>query len=301
MAAKGTKNRKIEATEAAAVLDSVRDIDLSKAVAEVGSLQVTVQSALADLSANLSGQIQKLETIDTAIKLKEQRLKELHGIEDLAVTIDDMKAQKDEEAKYWAQQRVEREAQWADEAEERQRELEREQEQYEYDTQLARKKMKDEFEAEVAERKRAEAVRQDMLTKNWTEREANLKTRETELADLRKQVSEFDARLKAEVGREVGIVTNTLKRQHEHEKQLLEKDVAANNKLAEMRVAGMEKTIASLHDQIRDLTAQLDKARDDARHVATQALQSASGRQVADALQQAFVNQPSAQQTKSSK
>jgi hypothetical protein len=290
MAAKGTKNRKIEATEAATVLDSVKDIDLGKAVAEVGSLQVIVQSALADLSANLTGKIQKLDQIDQATRLKEQRLKELHGIEDLAVTIDDMKAQKEEEGRFWAQQRVEREARWDEEAQDKEKELKREQEQYQYDTALTRKKMKDEFDAEVNERKRAEAVRQDMLTKNWTERENGLKAHEQEVADLRKQVSEFDARLKSEIAREVAVVGNTMKRQHEHETQLLKKDGDSNTKLAEMRVGSLEKCIAGLHEQIHDLSGQLDKARDDARHVATQALQASSGRQVADALQQ-VVNQ----------
>src|SRR5581483_4198001 len=148
MAAKGTKNRKIEATEAASVLDAVKDIDLGKAVAEVGTLQVTVQNALADLTANLTGKIQKLDQIDHAIKLKEDRLRELHGVENLAITIDDMKAQKEEEERLWAEQRDDRQAQWEEEEVEREKEVQREKEQYEYDTALARKKMKDEWEAE---------------------------------------------------------------------------------------------------------------------------------------------------------
>lgn len=293
MAAKGKQNRRIEATEAAAVLDSVKGIDLNKAVAEVGTLQVTVQSALADLSANLTGKITSLTQIDQAIQLKEQRLKELHGIEDLAVTIDDMKAAREEEQRQWDAQRDDRQAEWDEEEAERAKARQRDEDQYKYETELARKKAKDTFDAEVAERQRAEAVRQDMLTKNWAERENALKGRETELADLKKAVSEFDAKLKTEVARETAIVTNTLKRQHEHETQLLKKDAETNAKVAEMRVASLERTITDLHAQIKDITAQLNAAREDARNVATQALQSASGRQVAEALQRVVDTQGS--------
>jgi 3-dehydroquinate dehydratase len=49
----------------------------------------------------------------------------------------------------------------------------------------------------------------------------------------------------------------------------------------------LQQNIASLQTQIHDLQAQLVAARADAKEVASQALQSASGRQVVEALQRA--------------
>jgi hypothetical protein len=59
----------------------------------------------------------------------------------------------------------------------------------------------------------------------------------------------------------------------------------AEGVLSNMKIAAHEKAIQGLHEQIKDLQIQLASARTDAKDVATQALQSASGRQVADALQ----------------
>jgi uncharacterized small protein (DUF1192 family) len=66
---------------------------------------------------------------------------------------------------------------------------------------------------------------------------------------------------------------------------LLKKDFDAEKNLHQIRVSAMDETITGLQDQIANLQAQLTQARSDAKEVASQALQSASGRDVAVALQ----------------
>ncbi len=86
MAAKGQRNKKVEAIEVQATLDAVKNLDTGKVVSEVNNLQVTLQSTLADVSASITNKIQQIATIDEAIKLKQQRLKELYDIEAEAVS-----------------------------------------------------------------------------------------------------------------------------------------------------------------------------------------------------------------------
>ncbi len=285
MATKGLKNKKIEQTEVKTILDSVKGMDLTKVVGEVSNLQVSVQNTLAGLSAALTSKIQQVETMDTAIELKEGRLQELYGIENMAITLDEMKAQKEEESKQTEITRQERAKLWLDEEAEYHRKRKREQEQWEYDQVQVRKKWKDEFDAEVLTSKRNEGIRQDLLQKSWTDREIDLKAREQEFTVLAKQVSEFDARLKTEVTRAESALSASLKRDYEHQMALLRKDnesVAATEKI---KNAAYELTIKGLEDQVKDLKLQLVSARQDAKEVASQALQSANGRQVAEALQ----------------
>ena len=285
MATKGTRNRKIEQTEAKAILEATKDLDLTKVIGEVSGLQVNVQNTLAGLSASLTNKIQQLEQMDTSISLKEQRLQELYGIENMAITLDEMKAQREEEEHNHAEQKAARAKGWMEEEAERHKKWKRELEEYEYARNLQQKKFKDDFDAEVLTSKRNEASRQEMLARAWTDRENILKSKEQEFANLAKQVSEFDARLKADVAKAEAIVTNSLKRDYTHQMELMRKDAEAQGVLNNMKIAAQEKAIAGLHDQIKDLQAQLASARTDAKEVATQALQSASGRQVADALQ----------------
>lgn len=285
MATKGTKNKRIEQTEANAVLESVKGLDLNKVVAEVSGLQVNVQNTLANLSSSLTNKVQQLSQMDTAIELKEQRLQELYGIENMAITLDEMKAQRELEEQQANAQRIERNKQAADEELERQKKYKREQDDYDYQCAVARKKWKDDFDAEVANAKRNEEARKEMLARAWHEREMALKSQEQHLADLQKQVSEFDSRLKTEVAKAEKIIENTVKRDYEHKIALLTKDAESDKHSNLIKNSAYEMTIKGLEEQIKDFKTQLISARNDAKDVATQALQSASGRQVADALQ----------------
>lgn len=283
--AKGVKNKKIEQAEAQTVLDTVGGMDLTKVVAEIGGLQVSLQGTLANLSATITSKLQQVEQLDTAIQLKESRLQELYGIEKEAVNLDDMRAQKDEEMMRWEKEQDERDARWAEEEAERLKIWKRSEEEYKYNTELAHKKVQDEFEANLSKRNREELLRAETLNKSWNERETALKAKEQEFTDLKAQVAGFDQKMKAEVAKAEAVIANTLKKQYEHEMALLKKDAESEKNLSAAKISAMNDHIENLDQQIADLQAQLVAARTDAKEVATQALQSASGRQVADALQ----------------
>jgi hypothetical protein len=284
-AKRGTKNQKIEATEARAILEVTKDMDMNKVIAEVGGLQVNVQNSLAALSAALTAKIQTAKQLDEAITLKEARLHELHGIEADAVTLDDMKAQKEAEEQDWQSKRAERARLWAEEEVERTKKWKRETEDHDYTFKTHSKKVSDEFESEVATHRRNEQVRQEMLQKSWTDREMAIKGQEQELNDLRKGAETFDARLKSGVGAAEAILANKLKGDFEHQLKLVQKDCESEKNANGIKNAAYEMTIKGLENQITDLKGQLTDARKDAKEVATQALQSASQRGVADALQ----------------
>jgi hypothetical protein len=285
MATKGVKAKKIQATEAQETLDAVKGLDLNTVIGEVGNLQVNIQNVLANLSSSLTSKIQHMDTVNQAITLKEDRLKELYDIEKEAITIDDLRAQREEEAKEWSKKKQEKDAQWTEELAEREKFRKREHEEYVYATKQNQKRIKDEFDAEVARTKREEHIRQELLQREWNAREEEIAKQEDEITGLRNQVAGFDGRLKSEIGKAEAILGNTLKRQYEHDILIMKKDAENERKMNEAHAAMLQQTIGGLQDQIKDLQVQLTAARADARDVASQALQSASGRQVAEALQ----------------
>lgn len=290
-APRGSQNKKIAAVEAEAVLASVKDLDLNSVVNDISGLQVSVQNTLAGLSATLTNKVSQIQQVDTAISLKEARLSELFQIEKEAVSIDDLKAQKAEEEAQWQQQRAERDAEWVEEQEVRDKSWKREEEEHAYAITQAKKRAKEEFDAEVANNKRAENARVEALNKGWAAREDQIAAKESEFADLKDQVESFDSKLKSEISKAEAILGNTLKRQYEHETALLKKDMESERTLHNVKVAAMNETITNLENQIADIQSQLSIARADAKEVATAALNSASGRQVTEALQKAMDTQ----------
>lgn len=285
MATKGIKNKKIEQTEARTVLDSVKEMELTKVINDVSNLQVSVQNSLASLSAAMTSKIQQMEQIDTAILLKESRLQELYGIENMAITLDEMKAQKENEEKEAEIQRQKRDVEWGENEIEREKQWNRQEEEWRYTFAQKTKKTTDDFEAEMVLNKRNESVRQEILQKSWNEREASLKNKEQEVIELQKAVAGFDAKLKAEVTKAEAVAIERVKKDYEHRIELLNKDASAEKYGQTIKVAAFEHTIKGLEEQVKDLRAQLITARTDAKDVASEALRSASGRQVADALQ----------------
>ncbi len=289
--AKGTQNKKIAAVEAEAVLASVKDLDLTKVVGDISTLQVQVQNTLAGLSATLTNKVQKMQDVDTAIGLKENRLSELFQIESEAVKIDDLKAQKMEEENEWEERRLERDATWAEQESDRQKAWKRAEEEHDYSLAQAKKRAQEEFEAEILRNKRSEQNRVEELNKQWATREEEIKSKETEINQLKSDVAGFDARLKTEIAKSEAIVGATLKRQFEHESALLKKDAESERALNQVKIQAMNSTIESLEAQITSLQTQLASARADAKEVATQALNSASERQVSVALQKVMDTQ----------
>jgi hypothetical protein len=299
MAVKASSRKKVVAdTEATKVLDSVQELDLPTVVNEMGALQVQVQQSLSTLGAALTSKVQRLGEVDQAIALKEQRLKELFQIEAAAVSLDDLRQEHEQETEEYEKTRGETLQTWTEEQTDRAKKWKREADDYAYATKTQRDRDLAEYQAEVASNRRAETLRQTEFNRVMAEREATMKAREVEVDELRKTVAGVDARVKAEIARAEAILTNVLKKQHEHELQLLHKDSATSQAIHVSEITSLKATIAGLQEQVKDLNIQLLSARADAKEVAQEALTSASGRQVSDALQGVMSNSNAANKTK---
>jgi hypothetical protein len=288
MPVKSASKKKVAETEATKVLDAVQGLTLGSVAQEFGDLQVQIQQGLAELSTAISGKVQKLSTVNQAIVLRENRLQELFNIEAAAVSLEEIRQQKEQEAQEAEQERLQRENDWAEEDTERQKKWKRDAEEYAYSTRVSRDRDFETYEADVARTRRLEQIRAEELKREWDSREAELKSREAEITDLRAKDASFDTRVKDQVAKAEAILSNVLKKQYEHEKSLLLKDAETAKIVQVSEVASLKATIAGLQQQVRDLGTQLVDARNDAKEVAQEALKSAGGRQVADALQGAF-------------
>ena len=282
---KTTKTKKIEQMAANQIMASAKCLKLDTVVDELGKFQIGVQTTLADLSASLTNNIKRLSDVETAITLSEQRLKELYEIEKEATKLEEIKAQIETEQKRFSDLMSEQNKLSAEQASERNKKWIREEEEHKYHMDMLRKKALDEHNNLLEKNKREENIRKTELDKSWTERELKLQSSEQELANLKAQVATMPNSIKQKVDETVAIIKATLAKEHQNEMVMAKKEAESLKTLFDAKVSAMSEAMSKLEDQVTTLNSQLMESRKDAKDIAAQALQSASGKQVAEALQ----------------
>src|SRR4051794_4868721 len=217
MAAKvqGTKNRRAMQIQEAEVLASVKDLNLDSVSKSIAETQVEIQKVLADLSAKVLERLQDLENVESSIRLKKEELKQLHEIEILATTLDDLQAGIQEQRRSWEEEQATKQRDFKEMQSERNKQWKREEEEYQYRISQEHRKQQDTLTTLLGQQQKENKEKQEQLEKTWAEREGDLKKREQELADLRKFKDDYSEMVKKEVNASVAVATNSLKKEYE--------------------------------------------------------------------------------------
>ena len=274
------------------VLENVKSITLDGVSKKIAAVQVDIQQTLAKLSTELTQNLDTLNTVNAAIVLKQEELKNLHDIEATKISLDTLNQDIEATRQTWTEEQT-RKAKEDDLARrERQLRWTREEEQYKYEREQAHKRIEDDFNARIQEATKQNQLQAEALQKSWEKRESDLKGNEQEFTSLRAEVDAFPAKLKAETEKAAAIVGNTMKKDFEMEKKLLEATFNNKIQLAEAQVASEKMKTVELEKQVASLKAQLDMAQKDIKEISTKALESASSRETVNSLQKALENQP---------
>lgn len=274
------------------VLENVKSITLDGVSKKIAAVQVDIQQTLAKLSTELTQNLDTLNTVNAAISLKQEELKNLHDIEVTKISLDTLNQDIEATRQLWTDEQTKKAKE--DDLARRERQLRwtREEEQYKYERDQAHKKLEDDFNARIQEATKQNTLQAEALQRSWEKREADLKSKEQEFTTLRAEVEAFPAKLKAEVQKAESIVGNVIKKDFEMERKLLEANFNNKIQLAEAQVASEKMKTVELEKQVASLKAQLDMAQKDIKEISTKALESASSRETVNSLQKALENQP---------
>src|SRR5262249_20777153 len=157
----------------------------------------------------------------------------LHSIEVTASTLDDLQAEIGQTREQWEDEEAAKKRLVAEQQSERNKQWKREEEDYLYRKQQEHRKLEDAFSASMAQQEKANREKQEQLEKQWTEREAELKKREQELAELRLFKDNHPEVVKKEVNAAVAVATNSVKKEYETKIVLAAKDSETDKRLAE--------------------------------------------------------------------
>jgi len=284
------------------VRQAVADVSVEAIVQKLSSLGIEVSKALNEVSSKLVEQVDQLATVREAVALERAELERLHKIDVAATALDQMVQEYDREKhnlesdiemqrSVWEeeQQRTERERKEAEEALKKFRQ--REVEEYEYKKTLERKRLNDKYEEDQRQLEKANKEKQENLTRSWAERETALKSAEQELADLRKQVETFPARIEKEAKQAADQAAKAAAAKYEQESALLKKDADAERRISELRIKTLEETIAHQAAQIASLDAQLHSSNLQVQEIAVRAIEGASGAKALSHINQIAMEQ----------
>jgi hypothetical protein len=279
---------------ASAAVAAVSEADVRKTIDSMGTLQSEVQGTIAGLGITMAKKIDELRELETAIEVRKDELKELHEIEVQADTLEQLEEQQKQFIAEDDARRKQRREEWQQEAAARQQQWAREEEAHQFEMERKSREAEATHQANVKQRQQQEAFRQADVQRALDVRIAAVAEREEAMEELQTQVDNMDATIKAEVDKQVAQATNALKRNHEHEKQLLELESQSKAQLAAQTVSALRDDVSCLNNDIADLQVRLATAQQDAKEIATSAVNASSGRQALAAVESAIETQAKA-------
>jgi len=299
--AKAEEAARLRATE---VRQAVEGTTVEGVVKGISALGLEISKALADVSAKVVEEVERLSSVREAVNLERAELDRLHKIDVAATSLDQMVQDYAREKERLESEIAAQRAAWEEESRNTERERKeqeenlkkartREIEEYEYKKNLERKKAQDKYEEDQRLLEKKNKERQEGLEKNWQQRETALKEQELELQRLRKEAQEFPESLKTESEKAALLAGKAAEQKSEQEILLLKKEAEVEKRLAALQVKTLEDTIVRQAAQIAALQKQVDEAKQQVQDIAVKAIEGASG---AKAL--AHINQIAMEQAK---
>ena len=270
------------------IRQAVDGISVDTVVEQISKLGLEVSRSLSGISEKLVEEVSRLASLRQAVALERQELERLHKIDVAATALDQMvqdyeqqKAQLESEIaaqrSSWEEsvQTAERERKEQEEALKKQRQ--REIDDYEYKKNLERKRAQDKYDEDLRQQEKKNKERQEELEKSWAQREGTLREQEEELARLRKEVSDFPARLQREIQQAAEKAAHDARQQSEQQTVLLKKEAESDRRIAELQIKTLEDMVARQNAQIQAMQKQMDEAKKQVQDIAVRAIEGASG------------------------
>jgi hypothetical protein len=280
------------------VIRSAATVNKEGIIQQIASLKISLNAELEKVEDALVTESKKLSQLQEAIKLQDQRLQDLYGINATADSVSAMltlqKEKKEAFEKEMEQKRNQFEAEieeirtkWEKgkkeqdlvEKEEKDRlnkQHKREEEEYSYSIELTRKKDKDQYEQKKQLLDKELTDRKNTFEQEIRSREQAVIATETELMELREKTTAFPKELELAVKVAIEENTKKLETAFKFETQLKAKEYEGEIKLRDQEIANFKAKIKDIEVQLAQLAAKAEQADKSAKDIAIRAIESSS-------------------------
>lgn len=281
------------------IVAKASDLNVAGIISKLSDIKLSVTKNLDQLEQKLLDEYRCLSDLQKAITIEKTNLQELYGIkknaDSLAVLLlaqkeysTNFEMEMDQRKNKFEQEMTEKKAAWKKEQEIMQREKDeyqgqltkgrqREEENYNYDLNLERKKDQDNYamrkevlEKELTEKKLA-------LQKEFSEREALIKSQEEEYKNLKAKVELFPKELENSIRTAEKNTKEMLERNYKFQIDLSAKEIEGERKLSLQTIATLQAKINEQEAFIQQLTKKANDANTQVQTIAIKAIESTTG------------------------
>lgn len=279
----------------------------AKGVQEITALKTTLGRMLGQLAEQLDGELQKFQTVQKAVTLKEQELKEFYEIEKNVQTLAALvEAQAQERTAFEAETTREREEVETEMAEARERwqkeksdydlavkaqkevdkkARDREREEYEYAFSREKALARNQFLDEKATQEKELALAREAAGKELAEREGKVTERELEYKELRATVEKLAKERDLAVKQAVDALREKLTGEHKAQLELLQKTFEGERGVLVTKLQASESAVKEQAAQLAKANAQLEAAYGKVQDIAVKALEGSANAKTIQGLQ----------------
>ncbi len=268
----------------------------------IGRLKIDLGKTLSKVSEELESELNKLNSVRQAIKIKEQELEEIYGLQRSANSFaalveaqnqsrqkfDEEQTQKkealdfeiSEQRKRWTAEKSKADEEHKEYLKDIKQKREREKAEYEYQLSRDRKQMTDRLQDEKVGLEKEISEKRNAFEVEMVSREKAIAESEGELKELRAKSDVFPKELDTAVKKAKAEAENTVTRNFESQIALLKQEYAGEQQVLTTKIASLEKTVEEQHKRISHLTEQLETSYQKVQDVALKAIDGASKEKV---------------------
>jgi hypothetical protein len=279
MATKTTTKK--QAANKAAVTETLQKasgVNIDTALTGLTQAQTKISRTLADIQEELISKHAELAAIDEAIAIKQAEMEALHGKEAVLFTLDELDAQHAERIRSMQAERDDLIKKYAQLKADAEVARQREEQEYLYQRNLVRKADEDKWTQYRADRDRTEKLRLEDFERGLTVRLLEVEQREIAARQAIEKEQTFEVRVASDVKREVAIITNSMKKDHEHVLSTMQVQHGAQIAGLQKDVEHLNRTVQSRDNEIAELKVALAKAVEAQTTLASKTVDAAQAR-----------------------
>jgi hypothetical protein len=297
-----------ESEERENVVKNAGSINKEGIIKQIGSLKISLNTELEKVEEALVTESKKLSQVQDAIKIQEQRLQDLYGINSTADSIavmltlqkekkeafekqmEQKQRQLDEEIadarQKWDKEKKEVELLMKEEKDRLLKQRKRDEEEYAYNLEISRKKDADLYAQKKAGLEKELADKKEKFEQEIKSREQAVINAETELNDLRLKNASFPKLIEQSVKAAVAENTEKLQTTYKFESQLKSKEYETDVKLRDQEIANLKAKIKDLESQLAQSSTKAEQADKSAKDIAIKAIESSANYKIIDRLKE---------------
>lgn len=251
----------------------------------IESLKISLSNSLNELLENLTAEYKKLSDIKAAVAIEKEKLENVYS---LAVNTDSLAAmllvQKEkkeafekemaEEKDRWESERQKHKIAEEEYSGELAKQRKREEDEYAYTLKINRQKEADSYKAKAQQLEKELQDKKIKFEQDVSEREANLKNAEAELAELRKCHAEFPQTLEKALADKEANLLKSLQTEYEFKSKLSEQQNQAEIRLKDQQIVSLQEKIKELQAQVKEYADKALRAEAGVKEIALKAIQN---------------------------